>query len=55
MAAEYYANLAKTIIVKVDNKCEPTNELEVIKIIEDYKDYLIRPYGGTHSWAPFGL
>jgi FAD/FMN-containing dehydrogenase len=52
MAAEYYVNLAKTIIVKVDNKCEPTNELEVIKIIEDYKDYLIRPYGGTHSWAP---
>lgn len=49
---EYFVNLAKTITVKVDNKCEPTNELEVIKIIKDYKDYLIRPYGGTHSWAP---
>lgn len=50
MAAEYYVNLAKTIIVKVDNNCEPTDELEVIKVIEDYKDYLmVELILGAHS------
>ena len=41
MAAEYYVNLAKTIIVKVGNNYDPIDELEVIEVMEDYKDYLM--------------
>ena len=34
---EYFVNLAKTITVKVDSKCEPTNECQIFQASESIK------------------